>query len=98
MEIGKIKVLVTGGAGFIGSHIVDLLDEQGYKVIVVDNLGTGTSSYLPPHIKLYELDLRSETLESVFQQEKPEFVIHQAAQVDVHQSVIDPVKDAENNI
>lgn len=98
MGRGKIKVLVTGGAGFIGSHIVDLLDEQGYKVIVVDNLSTGTSSYLPSNIKLYELDLRSETLESVFQQERPEFVIHQAAQVDVHQSVIDPVKDAENNI
>ncbi|MED4207559.1 NAD-dependent epimerase/dehydratase family protein [Neobacillus mesonae] len=94
----KRKVLVTGGAGFIGSHIVELLDEQKYEVVVVDNLSTGNPRYLPLHVKLYEMDLQNEEIEKVLRVEKPEIVIHQAAQVDVQKSMKDPFTDAENNL
>nr|WP_309101231.1 NAD-dependent epimerase/dehydratase family protein [Fredinandcohnia onubensis] len=93
-----MKVLVTGGAGFIGSHIVDLLVEQGYEVIVVDNLSTGHLTNLTPNARFYKADIRTSKLDDIFQQEKPAYVIHQAAQVDVSKSILDPSKDAEINI
>ncbi|MEH7380606.1 NAD-dependent epimerase/dehydratase family protein [Bacillus sp. JJ1533] len=93
-----MKVLVTGGAGFIGSHIVDLLVEQSYDVIVVDNLSTGYITNLPPNVTFYEADIRTNKIGDIFKQEKPDYVIHQAAQVDVSKSVLDPLTDAENNV
>ncbi|MEH7384981.1 NAD-dependent epimerase/dehydratase family protein [Bacillus sp. JJ1521] len=93
-----MKVLVTGGAGFIGSHIVDLLVELGYEVIVVDNLSSGNSTFLPPNITFYKADIQSSILNEIFMKEKPAYVIHQAAQVDVSRSILDPSEDAENNV
>ena len=93
-----MKILVTGGAGFIGSHVVDLFIEAGHDVVVVDNLSTGRLSNLNPKAKLYQVDLRSKELEHVFEVERPEVVDHHAAQMDVRRSVADPVFDADNNV
>jgi len=93
-----MKVLVTGGAGFIGSHIVDTLIESGYEVVVVDNLGTGKKEYLHHKAVFYHLDIHSKQLDDVFSKELPDFVIHEAAQVDVSTSINDPYYDAYSNI
>ena len=95
----KGKVLVTGGAGFIGSHQVDILIDQGYKVVVVDNLSSGSESNVNEKVKLYQLDIREdEKLEDVFDKERPDYVFHFAAQINVNRSVEDPVFDADVNI
>lgn len=93
-----MKVLVTGGAGFIGSHVVDRLIEAGHDVVVVDNLSTGRKSNLNPKAKFYQVDLRSPELEQVFETERPEVVDHHAAQMDVRRSVADPLYDADINV
>lgn len=93
-----MKVLVTGGAGFIGSHVVDLLVEAGHEVVVVDNLSTGRKSNLNPRAKFYQVDIRSQDLEKVFQDERPEVIDHHAAQMDVRRSVADPIYDADINV
>ncbi len=93
-----MKVLVTGGAGFIASHVVDLLLAEGHTVVVVDNLSTGRRANLNPAATFYELDLRSPELAAVFEKERPDWVDHHAAQVDVRRSVKEPLFDAEVNI
>lgn len=93
-----MKVLVTGGAGFIGSHVVDQLIADNWQVVVVDNLSTGRKHYVHPSAKFYACDITSDELEHVFAQEKPDAVIHQAAQIDVRQSMIAPLRDATVNI
>ena len=93
-----MKVLVTGGAGFIGSHVIDLLLENGYEVVVVDNLSSGRAANLNPKAKFYRLDIRDSELARVFETEQPDFVSHHAAQVDVRRSVADPVYDASVNV
>jgi len=93
-----LKVLVTGGAGFIGSHVVDALIEEGHMVLVVDNLSTGKKEHLNPEATFYQLDIRSPELEDVFRREKPDLVNHHAAHVNVRHSVDDPRHDAEVNI
>jgi UDP-glucose 4-epimerase len=95
---GNMKILVTGGAGFIGSHVVDLFIQEGHEVVVVDNLSTGRLSNLNPQAKFYQLDIRSPEMERVFEQERPDVVDHHAAQMDVRRSVADPVYDADINI
>lgn len=92
------KILVTGGAGFIGSHVVDLFVAQGYEVVIVDDLSTGRASNLNPAAKFYQVDIRSPQLREVFQAEKPDFVSHHAAQMDVRRSVAQPLFDADINI
>jgi UDP-glucose 4-epimerase len=92
------KILVTGGAGFIGSHVVDLFVTQGYEVVIVDDLSTGRASNLNPAAKFYQVDIRSPQLRQVFQAEKPDFVSHHAAQMDVRRSVAQPLFDADINI
>lgn len=94
----KAKVLVTGGAGFIGSHIVDRLIDEGYEVAVVDNLSTGKEENINKKARFYKLDIRDERLEVVFRDEQPDYVNHQAAQVNVRRSVSDPLFDARVNI
>jgi UDP-glucose 4-epimerase len=93
-----MKVLVTGGAGFIGSHVVDLHLKNGYEVAIVDDLSTGRASNLNPAAKFYKVDIRSPQLAEVFEKEKPDFVNHHAAQMNVRRSVAEPLFDAEVNI
>ncbi|WP_138495916.1 NAD-dependent epimerase/dehydratase family protein [Paenibacillus pinistramenti] len=94
-----MKVLCTGGCGFIGSHITDLLIATGYEVVVIDNLSAGHRSNLNPQAKLYEADITSAAaVAEVFEREQPEVVIHHAAQVDVGSSMNDPYHDALTNI
>lgn len=92
------NVLITGGAGFIGSHIVDLLIEKGYGVVVVDNLSSGSESNLNISAKFYNLDINSEKLEDVFAQNKIDYVFHLAAQPSVSGSIKNPTQDATENI
>jgi len=92
------NALVTGGAGFIGSHVADALIERGYSVSIVDNLSTGYERNLNPKAKFYKLDIRNEKLNEVFDKEKPELVSHHAAQMDVRKSVEDPIYDAQVNV
>jgi UDP-glucose 4-epimerase len=93
-----LKVLVTGGAGFIGSHVVDALVAKGHQVLVVDNLSTGKTEHLNPQATFYQVDIRDPELEDVFRRERPDLVNHHAAHVDVRRSVEDPRYDADVNI
>ncbi len=93
-----MKILVTGGAGFIGSHIVDGFLHNGHEVVVVDNLTTGRFENINPKAKFYLMDIRSQELGKMFEQEKIDIVCHQAAQMDIRKSVADPVYDADVNI
>ncbi|HEV8531466.1 MAG TPA: NAD-dependent epimerase/dehydratase family protein [Methylomirabilota bacterium] len=93
-----MKILVTGGAGFIGSHVVDTFLAAGHEVAVVDNLSTGNRAWVNPRAKLHAVDLRSGRLAEVFAAERPEVVAHLAAQAAVSRSVTDPVFDASVNV
>ena len=93
-----MKTLITGGAGFIGSHLVDRLINEGHSVVVVDNLSTGKEENLNPKAKFYKIDICDSEISKIFQEEKPEIVFHFAAQIDVRKSVENPIKDAEINI
>jgi UDP-glucose 4-epimerase len=93
-----MKVLVTGGAGFIGSHLVDRLVQEGNEVIVIDNLSTGKRKQVNKKAQLYKMDIRSKRIERVFRKERPLIVVHLAAQMNVRLSTEDPVFDAEVNI
>ena len=93
-----MKVLVTGGAGFIGSHVVDLLISNGHEVVVVDDLSTGRLTNLNPAAKFYQIDIRSPQLVEVFDKERPDYIDHHAAQMDVRRSVVDPRFDADVNV
>jgi UDP-glucose 4-epimerase len=93
-----MKVLVTGGAGFIGSHVVDALVRQGYQVVVVDNLSTGRPENINPAATFYQADISNSELEEIFEKERPELINHQAAQTVIQKSMEDPVFDAKQNI
>jgi UDP-glucose 4-epimerase len=92
------KILVTGGAGFIGSHVVDLFLAKGYEVVVLDDLSTGKLSNLNPGAKFYQMDIRSPEVREVFAAERPDYVSHHAAQAEVRRSVAQPSFDADVNI
>ena len=93
-----MKILVTGGAGFIGSNLVDALVGLNHDVVIVDNLSSGSRRNLNPKARFYEIDIRDRKLSEVFEREKPDIVDHHAAQIDVRKSGEDPVADAEANI
>ena len=94
-----VDVLVTGGAGFIGSHVVDLLVEQGYGVTVVDDLSHGFMEYVNPKAEFHKVDICNQSeLGDVFEKENPSWVVHQAAHIDVRESLKKPEHDARVNI
>lgn len=93
-----MKILVTGGAGFIGSHLTDTFIAQGHEVVVMDNLVTGRKENLNPQAKFYETDIRSAEVAEIFAHERFDAICHQAAQLDVRKSVADPRYDADVNI
>ena len=93
-----MRILVTGGAGFIGSHVADGFLAQGHEVAALDDLSTGKRANVDPAIKLYQHDIRDEALETVFEDFRPDVVDHHAAQSNVPASVTDPVYDASVNV
>jgi UDP-glucose 4-epimerase len=93
-----MKILVTGGAGFIGSHITDLYIKAGHKVVVVDNLSHGDKKNINPKAKFYKCDIRNLSgLEHVFKKEHPQIINHHAALIEVVKSMIDPSPTFETN-
>ncbi|WP_199623700.1 NAD-dependent epimerase/dehydratase family protein [Paenibacillus alkalitolerans] len=93
-----MKAIVTGGAGFIGSHLAEALVSEGAEVHVIDNLVTGNPEYVPPGAALHKLDIRQEETKEFIMSLQPDVVFHQAAQVDVQRSVRQPDYDAGVNI
>ena len=91
-------VLVTGGAGFIGSHVVDRLIQEGYRVAVVDDLSTGRREHVNPQATFYHLDINDPALGDVLGKERPRLVSHHAAQISIPASLRDPVYDARVNV
>jgi len=93
-----MKILVTGGAGFIGSNVVDGYIEKGHTVVVVDNLFTGKKENLNPAATFYEVDIRSPGIKKIIEKERPMVINHHAAQISVPASVEDPSFDADVNV
>jgi UDP-glucose 4-epimerase len=93
-----LKILVTGGAGFIGSHLVDALLANGHDVIVLDDLSSGSIKNLPKKVRFIKLDVRSNNVTTLFSEERFDVVYHFAAQMNVRKSVDDPRFDASVNI
>lgn len=92
-------ILVTGGAGFIGSNLAEALVEEGHEVVIVDNLSTGRKENIPQKAKFFEVDITQKNkLEEVFTEVKPEAVFHLAAQASVNNSIKDPVLDVKVNV
>lgn len=93
-----MNILVTGGAGFIGSHVVDRMVEDGNDVMVLDDMSTGRAEYLNQEAQFTELDIQDERVSSVIEDFKPDIIIHLAAQKNVRVSLENPVLDAQINI
>ena len=97
--LSLMRILVTGGAGFIGSHVVDAYLDNGHDVIIVDDLSRGSMNNVNPRAKFYRGDILDRAfLDSVFAKEKPEVLNHHAAQMDVNRAVREPAWDATVNI
>ena len=93
-----MKILVTGGAGFIGSHVTDMFVAEGHDVVVVDDLSAGRREQVNPRAKFYQVDIRSPELSQVFESERPEVVDHHAARANVRESMEKPILYADVNI
>jgi len=92
------KILVTGGAGFIGSTLVDKLIAEGHEVVIIDDLSSGKKDYVNPKATFYEADICSTKVAKIFKKEKFDFVYHLAAQIDVRVSVEKPEYDNKINV
>jgi UDP-glucose 4-epimerase len=93
-----MRILVTGGAGFIASHVADAFIAAGHEVSILDDLSSGRRENLNPKARFYELDVQDPEVADVFRRERPEVLCHHAAQMDVRRSVADPTFDARVNI
>lgn len=93
-----MRVLVTGGAGFIGSHVADAFLAAGHDVGVVDDLSSGSKDNLDPRVRFWQMDIRDPALESIIGEFRPEVISHHAAQMSVGVSVREPKRDADINI
>lgn len=93
-----MKILVTGGAGFIGSHVADAFLAAGHEVVIIDDLSTGKRTNLPAAAKFYNADIRNPEAREIVRNERPQVLSHHAAQMDVRRSVADPRFDAEVNV
>ncbi len=93
-----MRILVTGGAGFIGSHVVDAFVDAGHEVEVVDNLSSGRRENVNSRAKLHVMDIRDEKIDELFQKGNFDVLDHHAAQMDVRRSVEDPLYDADVNV
>lgn len=96
MELSK--ACVTGGAGFIGSHVAEALVARGFEVLIVDDLSTGRKENIPQGARFFQMDIRSPQAAQLLADEKVELLVHHAAQMDVRRSVADPLFDADVNI
>jgi UDP-glucose 4-epimerase len=92
------SVLITGGAGFVGSHVTDMFLARGYRAAVIDDLSTGKRENVDPRATLHELDIRSREAAALIGELRPDVIVHLAAQMDVRKSVADPLVDASVNI
>jgi UDP-glucose 4-epimerase len=93
-----MKILVTGGAGFIGSHVVSALVDRGYTTHVLDDLSTGRRENVPAGVPLHVADVRSDDAAALVRDERFDVLVHHAAQLDVRASVADPRNDADVNV
>jgi UDP-glucose 4-epimerase len=93
-----MRILLTGGAGFIGSHVCDALLDHGYEVVIVDDLSTGRRENVPEGVELHVLDIRSDEANALLLEGQFDVLIHHAAQMDVRRSTEDPRFDADVNI
>lgn len=93
-----MKILVTGAAGFIASHVADRYIEAGHDVVIVDNLSTGKRRNVPARACLHVIDINDPSVADLVEQEKPDVINHHAAQIDVRRSVADPIHDVKTNV
>jgi len=93
-----MKIMVTGGAGFIGSNVVDGFIKAGHDVLIIDNLYTGKYSNINSKARFYKFDIRSQEIATLIKKEKPDILNHHAAQISIPNSVSDPIFDADINI
>jgi len=92
------KILITGGAGFIGSCLADRLIEKGFKVVVVDDLSSGKKENINKQAKFYKKDICNPDVSKIFKKEKPKIVFHLAAKINLQESLEDPAKDLKTNV
>lgn len=93
-----MKILVTGGAGFIGSNVADGFIQEEHQVAIVDNLSTGIEGNINKKAQFFKVDIRSVVIDKIFEKIKPDVLCHHAAQIDVRKSTADPIFDADVNI
>lgn len=93
-----MRILITGGAGFIGSTVAEAYIKAGHQVLIVDNLSNGNQKLLPSKAEFIRTSISSTSVESAFQRFKPEVVSHHAAQISVQKSISQPIRDAKNDV
>ena len=96
--MSNLKIMITGGAGFIGSHLTDKLALLNFELVVVDNLTSGQQSNVGSSARFYDVDITDEQLSDIFEKEKPDIVFHLAAQISVQSSMKDPYNDSRINV